>query len=204
MIAIAHDGVGGVADGPVFEVEVVVVGILSDGPAVEHLVHDEEAHAVSEVEELGRGRVVRSADGVDTELAELGEAALPDAEGDGGADCATVGVEGYAVDLVMNAVEEEALVGVEMKLANAEGHVLVVDGLAVAQQRGVDGVECAVGDVPAVRIGNGDFGIEVGDCVGREMHGGGGGDVVGGYGRAAGAGNVDLEARELPALRTHW
>ena len=134
VVAIALDGVGGVADGPLLEVEVIVVGILGDGPAVEHLVHDEEAHAVGEVEELGRGWVVRGADGVDAEGAEGGEAAFPGGERDCGAEGSGVGVEGYAVDLVVDAVEEEALVGVEVELADAEGDGFVVDGLVVAEQ----------------------------------------------------------------------
>ena len=121
VVAIALDGVGFVALGPVVEVEVVVVGILGDGPAVEHLVHDEEAHAVGEVEELGCGWVVRGADGVDAEGAEGGEAALPCGERDGGAEGSGVGVESDAVDLVVVAVEEEALVGVEVEFADAEG-----------------------------------------------------------------------------------
>ena len=37
-------------------------------------------------------------------------------------------MEGYAVDFVVLAVEEEALVGVEVELADAEGDVFVVDG----------------------------------------------------------------------------
>ena len=81
MVAVAHHGVGRVADRPVLEVEVVVVGILGHGPAVEHLVHDEEAHAVGEVEKLGRGRIVRGADCVDAELAQLGQARSQTASG---------------------------------------------------------------------------------------------------------------------------
>lgn len=77
MIAVALDGVSGVAKRPLFEVEVVVVGILGNGPTVEHLVHHEKAHAVGEVEELGRGWVVRGADSVDAEFAEGFEAAVP-------------------------------------------------------------------------------------------------------------------------------
>src|SRR5207248_1803994 len=50
MIAVALDGRGFVALGPIAEIEVVVVGVFSDGPAVEHLVHDEETHTISEVE----------------------------------------------------------------------------------------------------------------------------------------------------------
>ena len=159
------DGVGGVAEGPFFEVEVVVVGILGDGPAVEHLVHDEEAHAVGEVEELGRGWVVGGADGVDAEGAESSEAALPCGERDGGAECAGIGVEGYAVDLVVDAVEEEALVGIEVELADAEGDGFVVDGFAVLRRMVVDGVEGGVVEVPAVGIGDGGISFKVGGGV---------------------------------------
>ena len=105
----------------------VVVGVLGDGPAVEHLVHDEEAHAVGEVEEFGCGWVVGGADGVDAEGAKGDEATLPGGEWDGGAECAGVGVEGYAVDLVVLAVEEETLIGVEVELADAEGDGFVVN-----------------------------------------------------------------------------
>ncbi len=61
-------------------------------------------------------------------------------------------MEGYAVDLVMAAVEEEALVGVEVEFADAEGDDFVVDGFAVAEDGGVDGVERRVVEVPAVGI----------------------------------------------------
>ena len=104
VVAVAADGVGGVAEAPLLKVEVIVVGVLGDGPAVEHLVHDEEAHAVGEVEEFGCERVVGSADGVDAESAEGGEAALPCGEGNGGA-------EGSVVDFVVDAVEEGYIYG---------------------------------------------------------------------------------------------
>ena len=77
MVAVAADGVAGVGEVPVLEVEVVVEFVFADEPAVEHFVHDEEAHAVAEVEEFGSGRVVGGADGVDAEGFEGGEAVLP-------------------------------------------------------------------------------------------------------------------------------
>ena len=67
------------------------------------------------------------ADGVDAEGAEGGEAAFPCGEGDSGAQGSCVGVEGCAVDLVMFAVEEEALVGIEVELADAEGDDFIVE-----------------------------------------------------------------------------
>jgi len=161
VIAVALDGVGGVAEGPLLEVEVVVVGVFGDGPAVEHLVHDEEAHAVAEVEELRRGWVVGGADCVDTKLAELGEAAGAEGEGYGGAYGSCVGVEGYAVDLVVGAVEEEALVGVEVKLADADGQVFVIDGAAFAHEGSVDSVEGGVDEVPTVGIWDFGLGVEI-------------------------------------------
>src|SRR5260370_41521703 len=94
MVAIALDGGGFVALGPVFEIEVVVVGVFGDGPAVEHLVHDEEAHAVGEVEELGCGRVMGGADGVDAEGAAGGESGLPGGAGDCGDEGSAVCVGG--------------------------------------------------------------------------------------------------------------
>ena len=50
-----------------------------------------------------------------------------------------------------------------MKFAHAELDDLVVDGFSVAQQCGVYGIERAVTDIPTVRLGNGGFGVEVGD-----------------------------------------
>ena len=85
----------------------VVVGIFTDRPAIKHLVHDEEAHAVAEVEELRRWGIVRGADGVDTEGAQGIEAALPDGGGNGDADCAAVTVQGYPVDFVLTPLSQK-------------------------------------------------------------------------------------------------
>ena len=176
VVAVAQDGVGGVADGPVFEVEVVVVGVLGDGPAVEHLVHDEEAHAVGEVEELGRGRVVGGADGVDAERAEGGEAAFPGGERDGGAEGAGVGVQGYAVDLVVDAVEEEAWLGSKWNSRMPKGTSSSSMGLPLLQEGDVGGVEGAVVEVPAVGVGDGGVVVRGRRCrVGRDDAG----DVAG-------------------------
>jgi len=49
VVAIAHDGVVLIQQGPFVEEEMIVVSVFADGPAIEHLVHDEESHAVAEV-----------------------------------------------------------------------------------------------------------------------------------------------------------
>ena len=73
-----------------------------------------------------------------------GEASLPGREWDSGSEGSGVGVESYAVDFVVDAVEEETLVGVEVKFADAESDLFVVDRLAVAEEGDVGGVEGGV------------------------------------------------------------
>ena len=53
VIAVTHGGVLGVADVPLVEVQMVVKLVFAHRPHVEHFVHDEEAQAVGEIEELG-------------------------------------------------------------------------------------------------------------------------------------------------------
>ena len=150
VVAVALHGVGGIDEGPLAEVEMVVVGVLGDGPGVEHLVHDEESHVVAEVEELRRGWVVGGADGVDAQGTESGEAELPGGEWDSSAQGSGVGVEGYSEDLVVGSVEEKAQVGIEVELTDAEGDGFFVDGLFVLHEGCVDRVEGGVVEVPAV------------------------------------------------------
>ena len=52
MVAVAADGVTSVDQGPLLKVEVVVVRVLAHRPAIEQLIHDQEAHAVAEIEKL--------------------------------------------------------------------------------------------------------------------------------------------------------
>lgn len=70
-------------------------------------------------------------------------------------------MEGYAVDFVVHAVEEEALFGVEMEFTDAEGNFFVVDWLVVFEDSGVEGVQCAMFKVPAVGMGDRCFDFKV-------------------------------------------
>ncbi len=69
------------------------------------------------------------ADSVDAEGAKGGEAALPCGEWDCGAEGSGIGVEGGSVDFVVDAVEEEALIGIEVEFAYAEGDDFVVEDI---------------------------------------------------------------------------
>src|SRR5205085_4421610 len=105
---------------PVVEEEVVVVLLLRAPPGVERLVHDDEAHAVAEFEQFGRGRVVARAYGVDAHLLEDFELALKRATVQRRAQSAEVVVVADAVQADVLAVEEKARVHVELNRADAE------------------------------------------------------------------------------------
>src|SRR5262249_2756341 len=70
MITIATDSIASIYFRPLVEVQVVIVGILGDGLAVEHFVYHEEAHAVAEVEELRSWGIMGSSDGIDSDVFE--------------------------------------------------------------------------------------------------------------------------------------
>ena len=90
MVAVAADHGAGVLLAPVVENEVEVVGRLLALPRVEHLVDDKEAHAVAEVEQLGRGRIVGQADSVATGLGQELELAFGGATVEGRTKAAEV------------------------------------------------------------------------------------------------------------------
>ena len=90
VVAVAADHGAGVLLAPVVENEVEVVGRLLALPRVEHLVDDKEAHAVAEVEQLGRGRIVGQADSVATGLGQELELAFGGATVEGRTKAAEV------------------------------------------------------------------------------------------------------------------
>jgi len=77
MIAIAQDGVACVGLEPVAEVEVIVVGILADRPAVKHLVHHDKSLAIAHVEEIRRRWIVGRADRIGAEFFSAPAAVFP-------------------------------------------------------------------------------------------------------------------------------
>src|SRR5205823_12892828 len=85
---------------------------------------------------------------------------------DGGAERAGVGVESYAVNLAVLAIEEESLVGVEVEFADAEGNVFVVDGFIVAQDGDMRGVKHGMIEVPEIWINNAHHVFEVRGAMG--------------------------------------
>ena len=121
VVAVAQDAVAQVGVGPFLEMEVIVMFVFALGPAVEKLVHDEEAHPVAKVEELGGGGIVGGADGVDAEFLEDFETALPHGERHGCSDGSAIVVEADALELEVFSVQPEAGVRLELGAADAEG-----------------------------------------------------------------------------------
>src|SRR5258705_4477965 len=164
MIAVAAHDVTGINQRPVFEIEMIVVGILRNGPAVEHFIHNQKAHAVAQVEKLRRRRIVGGADSVDAKLPEQLESARPHTERHGGAERAAVVMHCNAFELEVAAVEPEARRRIEMVFAYAEGSRLVINGgIAGADLR--DGaLEGRMIDVPDLRRSDEQVSPEI-DCL---------------------------------------
>ena len=113
----------------------VVVSVLALVPAVEGLVHHEQAEAVGDIEKLGRGRVVRRAERVHAHVLEHLEPLLDGAVVHRGAQCARGRLVAGAVQLHALTVQREAVVRVEREGANAEGGCIRVDDRAAYDDR---------------------------------------------------------------------
>ena len=124
------------------------MGGLLLAPHVKGLVHHDEAHAVAQVEQLGGGRVVRTADAVAAHLLQYLQLALDGTGVDRRAQAAQVVVHAHAVYLDVLPVEEEAFLRIKLEGADAEGCVVDVGHLPVGQHRGAHGVPVGVLQAP--------------------------------------------------------
>jgi hypothetical protein len=140
MIPVAADEIHHVALGPFLEVLVIALGHLADGPLVEHLVHDQEAEAIAQVEKLRRRRVVRGADGVGAHRLQRLQPAAPHRLRHGRAEAARVVVEVDAPHLQPAAVEHEATI------------LVVGDGADAERRDNQVGAATAVGDGGMERV----------------------------------------------------
>jgi hypothetical protein len=111
VVAVAADHVAQVALAPLREVLAVAVLYFRPAPHVEGLVHHQEAHAVGELEQLRRGRVVARADRVRAHALQDLELALERAAVDGRAERAEVVVVADALQLDARPFSTKPLVG---------------------------------------------------------------------------------------------
>ena len=104
VVAVAQHQVGQVALVPLVEETGVVVLRLFTPPHVETLVHDDEPHRVTHVQQLRSRGIVRRADGVDAHGLQFGELAMQGILVEGSTQAAEVVVLADAIQLHVLAV----------------------------------------------------------------------------------------------------
>src|SRR5215831_13297604 len=120
VISVAAYDITCINPGPFVKVEMIIVWVLGDGPAVEHLVHHQQPDAVAQIKKVGRGRIVGGANSVNANLLQEDEAPLPGAQRNRSTKSTGVVMKADAFQLEVPAVEPEPACGVEVKLADTE------------------------------------------------------------------------------------
>ncbi len=181
VVAVAADGIAGVDEGPILEIEMVIIGVFGHGPAIEHFIHHKEAHAVAEIEEFRGLRIVGGADGVGAEGFERGKAMFVDGERHGDAEALHISVKSDAFDLDIFSVEPESGVGFELGVANAERSGVIIKNFSARADFADGTVHVGVIEVPELR-GDGKVLIKRGNFTGGDGLGSGfdGADLFGG------------------------
>src|SRR5947207_825123 len=109
MIPISAEHRAQILLGPVGEDQMKIEVGLFPLPGIEDFIDDEKAHAVCELEKLGRGRIVRAADGVAAQLEKRLKLTLGRAGVEGGAESAQVVMEVHTFENDVLAVDEHTL-----------------------------------------------------------------------------------------------
>ena len=151
MIAVAVDEIGDIALVPLVEDPGIAVAAhlsLAGFPFVEGLVHDQKAHAVAEVQELGRRRIVAGSDSIAAHLAQGLETPLPNPLRHGRAHGAGVVVQANSVQFDVLAIQQEPAVGVEDRLADADGGLVLVHRLLAHPDRAAHFIKIRGGHAP--------------------------------------------------------
>lgn len=155
VIAITQNAVPQVGERPFFEIQMIVLGILPLLPAIEKLVHHEKSHLIAQIEKFGGGRIVRSADGIDSEVFQRFQPPFPNTQRYGGTDGSAIMVKANALEFQVFPVEPEPGVAPEFGVANAKRGPGFVDHLASGGDLGEERVK--LGSLEAPKPGVGDF-----------------------------------------------
>ena len=115
-----------------------------DRPFVEGFIHDQDAQAVAEIEKFRGRRVVTAANRITTHRLEQRQSPFPYLDWHGCAHRTPIVVQAHAEDFDMLAVEEKAVVGIELDRANTEGRFVMIDDLAALRDRLAEILGCAV------------------------------------------------------------
>ena len=134
VVAVSMHKVDDVALVPGLIIKVVIVGSLTQLPAVKQLVHHHKAHAIAEIEQLRRGRVVGGADGVAAHRLEDFQLALSGPLVECRSERAEVVMIAYALDFHHAVVEQKPLLCTPFDLADAKGRFDAVHFPSVGEQ----------------------------------------------------------------------
>ena len=107
---------------------------------------------IAEIEELWSRRIVRGANGVHAELAELFEPALPRAQRDCRTERTGIVVEADAFDFEVAVVEPDAGLGFKNRLPNAKGYRLVIESFAAFAEHDAGAIQRGTIQVPPARV----------------------------------------------------
>ncbi len=130
MIAVAAHGVARVRLVPVAEKQVIIVRVFPRLPAVEHLIHHDDAHLVARRQALRRRRIVGGPDRVAAHRLDRLQAVDPFILRHGNPERADIGMQTFPLQLEIFSVKPEAGLGFELKVQNAKCGRVVINGLA--------------------------------------------------------------------------
>src|SRR2546426_6144886 len=152
VVAIATHGVAHVDVGPLSEIQMIVVRVFRDRPAVKEFVHHEKAHPIAQIQKLRSRWIVSSTNRIYTKLLERLQAAFPRAQRHGGAKRARVVMQTDALYFEVAPIEPETCVSIEMKIPDAEGYRVVIDCCLSVAEPSHDTIKVWMIQVPTLRI----------------------------------------------------
>src|SRR5208283_4090798 len=155
MVPLALDHRLQVLGVPLVEESAVVAASLALLPAVEGLDHHDEPHSIGQVEQFGRGRVVRGPQRVATHLLEDFELPLQRAKVQRRTERAEIMMVARAIQRNSAAIELETVARCELDRAEAKGLVVAIDDLLALPDGGSCEVAVWRGKVPSPWIRNG-------------------------------------------------
>jgi len=140
---------------------------LPDRPFVEGLVHDQKTQPVAQIKKLGRGRVVRGANGIAAHVLQQVQPPDPHALGDRRAHRTAVVVQAHALELHWLVVEEKTAINVKSDAADPNRRLVGINDLASSLHATAHSIEIRRVRRPQPRMRYGDRLIELPFAIGR-------------------------------------
>ena len=133
------------------ETGIVAIRFLA-APHIETLIHHEEAHRITHVQQFRSRRIMTAADGIHTHIAKDGELAMHRILIHRCTQTAEVVVLADTIELDVLAIQEETLPGIKLHISETCGGSSGIHHLAVHHQLALHDIEIALPDVPKLRI----------------------------------------------------